>query len=114
MPWWVLPETIRAGAALQRLFPTQCSGVAERTAQAVDALLDGWLRAGWNGFAPQTRDAAGRAIPVIPALPDTDPGYHTNLPLIDVLDGFVPHRTLRRNPTINEHHSNDTWESADS
>lgn len=92
MPWWVLPETIRAGAALQRLFPTQCSGVAERTAQAVDALLDGWLRAGWNGFAPQTRDAAGRAIPVIPALPDTDPGYHTNLPLIDVLDNFPSHR----------------------
>ena len=36
-------------------------------------------------MAVQTRDAAGEVVSVIPATPDVDPGYHTNLSLIDAL-----------------------------
>ena len=36
-------------------------------------------------MAVQTRNSKGEAVAVIPATPDADPGYHTNLALIDAL-----------------------------
>ena len=40
---------------------------------------------GTHGFACQTCDKNGKVIQVIPAVPDADPLYHTNLALIDII-----------------------------
>ncbi len=83
MPWWSLPELIRAGMELIELFPDNSSGIKKRIELAADAFENGFLRAGSNCFACQTRDSAGKVVNVIPAVPDADPGYHTNLSLMD-------------------------------
>lgn len=85
MPWWSLPETMRAGAELLSLWPELCDGIEQRVAKAQAAFLDGFIAAGTHGFACQTRDKNGVAVNVIPAVPDADPGYHTNLSLLDYL-----------------------------
>ena len=84
MPWWNLPETVRAGAQLLRLYPgCQTAAIASRTGECMQAFMQGFLQK--NGFGCQTRDAEGKIIQVIPAVSDADPGYHTNLSLMDVL-----------------------------
>ncbi len=83
MPWWSLPETIRAGIELQDLFPNEAQGVEERIQLAWQAFSGRFLQK--NGFACQTRDEKGEIVNVIPALPDAYPGYHTNLSLLDCL-----------------------------
>lgn len=85
MPWWNLPETVRAGAQLTALYPDHelAGAIRERTQQAFDAFCDNFLME--NGFGCQTRSGEGKIINVIPAVSDADPGYHTNLSLIDVL-----------------------------
>lgn len=82
MPWWSLPETFRAGRELQVLYPefeTEIRPCLELCSEAFRLFRKG------NGFACQTRDENGKIVPVIPALPDADPGYHTNLSLMDCL-----------------------------
>ena len=82
MPWWSLPETIRA-AAENEIF---CSCDQSR-------IIDLCSAAFWNDFtckeqgyfAWQTRNKEGKPAAVIPASPDIDPGYHTNLSLIDTI-----------------------------
>ena len=85
MPWWSLPETMRAGAELAALYPERSAGIAGRVAAARRAFVDGFIAAGTHGFACQTRNCSGRPVAVVPAVPDADPGYHTNLALIDFL-----------------------------
>lgn len=85
MPWWSLPETLRAGAELLELYPDRAIGIAERMKLADRAFMTGFIAAGTHGFACQTRNAAGMPVKVIPAVPDADPGYHTNCSLIDVI-----------------------------
>ncbi len=82
MPWWSLPETVRAGMLLLKLWPDTPlrTGIAERTELAWNAFRNHYLMS--SGFACQTRSAAGEIIPVVPAVPDADPGYHTNLSLL--------------------------------
>ncbi len=41
-------------------------------------------------MAVQSRDAKGQSIATIPATPDADPGYHTGLSIIDVLNLIDP------------------------
>ena len=81
MPWWSLPETVRAGLELAALYPTHSQVLLPRTGMAFQAFTQGFLQA--NGFACQTRSASGDIIHVIPAVSDADPGYHTNLSLMD-------------------------------
>ena len=84
MPWWSLPESVRGGILISKLYPqTMQAGVLLRTGAAYQAFTQGFLQG--NGFGCQTRDAEGRVINVIPAVSDADPGYHTNLSLLDVL-----------------------------
>jgi hypothetical protein len=52
-----------------------------RTGAAFQAFTQGFLQP--NGFGCQTRSAQGNVINVIPAVSDADPGYHTNLSLMD-------------------------------
>ncbi len=86
MPWWSLPETIRAGMQLLKLYPEHSGGIKERVAIAQQAFFTGFVAAGTHGFACQTRDHKGIPVNVIPAVPDADPGYHTNCSFIDVLN----------------------------
>lgn len=86
MPWWPLPEAMRAAVLLLRLAPdhprrTELATAAAACAQA----LFGPFRSPIRGLFLQTRDSRGNPSPVIPATPDADPGYHTGLCLIDFI-----------------------------
>ena len=92
LPWWNLPETMRAAAELLVLAPD-----APERADVIDALVrcsNGFMSRFVNPrvhlMAYQMIDANGKPVDVIPATPDADPGYHTGLSLIDML------RALRR------------------
>lgn len=88
MPWWSLPETMRACALLLARHP----GAAERIGAAtlLDRCVDGFLTSYVNprvhGWARQTLGPDGTPVRVVPATPDADPGYHTGACLIQVLD----------------------------
>lgn len=90
MPWWSLPETMRASAACWAI------GTADEPRRALDifaachnSFLANYVRPDRHLFAVQTRHGrTGEVIDVIPATADADPGYHTGLSLIDVLDIF--------------------------
>ncbi len=81
MPWWSLPETVRAGLEMAALCPQMRQEILLRTGAAFQAFTQGFLQP--NGFGCQTRSAQGNVINVIPAVSDADPGYHTNLSLMD-------------------------------
>ena len=49
------------------------------------AFFDRYVRYDLFQMAIQTRNSQGKAVAVIPATPDADPGYHTNMSLIDAL-----------------------------
>lgn len=87
MPWWSLPEAMRAAALLLRLAPAHPRR-AELVAAAADCAraLFGPFRSPIAGLFLQTRDARGQPSPAIPATPDADPGYHTGLCLIDFIN----------------------------
>jgi hypothetical protein len=90
MPWWNLPETLRAAAELLLLCPD-----SDRKGELLKVLADCS-----NGFftrfvnprvhlmAYQTIGDDGKPREIIPATPDADPGYHTGLSIIDFLDCF--------------------------
>ncbi len=88
MPWWSLPEAMRAAALCWRIADTDfdrrmCLRILSL---CHNAFTKHFVRPNLHLMAYQTRSAAGQVIPVIPATADADPGYHTGLSLIDVLD----------------------------
>ncbi len=85
-PWWSLPESMRAAALLAELYPPAKEELQKRTALMTDAFFNNYISNGKYGFACQTCDVNGVPVDVIPAVPDADPLYHTNLPLIDALE----------------------------
>ena len=86
MPWWNLPETIRAAALC-------LVGATDERERA--ACLHIWrdchnafrlfTRTDLHLMAYQMRNADGDPVDAIPATSDADPGYHTGLSLIDVI-----------------------------
>lgn len=87
MPWWSLPETIRAAISCWAVSRSgeerrECLEVLRR---AHNAFTVHYVRPDLHLMAYQTRSAAGRPVPVIPATADADPGYHTGCSLLDVL-----------------------------
>ena len=88
MPWWSLPEAMRAA-----LFCWRVSGTDPDRRMCLrifslchNAFTKHFVRPDLHLMAYQTRSEAGEVVPVIPATADADPGYHTGLSLIDVLD----------------------------
>ena len=88
MPWWSLPETMRAALAC-------CEVAADDVERAEclrvyaachNAFVANFVRADRHLMAVQTVDEHGCAVDVIPATPDADPGYHTGLSLIDCME----------------------------
>ncbi len=85
MPWWSLPETMRAAV--------ECWNVDDNPGHKEDCLrilstchntfIDNYLKPELHFLAVQTRDSDGNVVSEIPATPDLDPGYHTGLSLLD-------------------------------
>jgi mannose/cellobiose epimerase-like protein (N-acyl-D-glucosamine 2-epimerase family) len=88
MPWWSLPETIRAALAAWRVAQSDASRQAclEILARAHNAFVTHYVRPQTHLMAVKVRDVRGEVLDVIPAYPDADPGYHTALSLMDALD----------------------------
>jgi hypothetical protein len=84
-PWWSLPEAIRAGVLLAKLYPAEATELSSRIEKMLNNFFTIFAAQGTHGFACQTCDKNGKVVQVIPAVPDADPLYHTNLALIDVI-----------------------------
>lgn len=82
MPWWSLPETIRAAAENEIFCNTDQSEIIRLCS---NALWEKFTVPEYGYFAWQTRDSRGIPSAAIPAVPDLDPGYHTNLALLDTI-----------------------------
>ena len=88
MPWWSLPETIRAAIECQTVvsddkLKNYCLGVLSK---CHNSFVTNYIRPEFNLMTVQTLSKDGRIVDVIPAVPDADPGYHTGLCLIDFLE----------------------------
>jgi mannose/cellobiose epimerase-like protein (N-acyl-D-glucosamine 2-epimerase family) len=87
MPWWSLPETMRAALAVARLPEGEVDQEALDIFNiSMDAFLHGYVSDGPYRLAVQTLDEKGKPVNFIPAVPAQDPGYHTALSLMDCAD----------------------------
>ncbi|MCX5777278.1 MAG: AGE family epimerase/isomerase [Candidatus Firestonebacteria bacterium] len=86
MPWWSLPESLRAAGLLLCLAPNhpRYQEIIAAAFACKEALF-GPFRSPVAGLFIQTRDAQGNPSTAIPATPDADPGYHTGLCFIDFI-----------------------------
>ena len=87
MPWWSLPETIRAAALCWREFTdAETQRVALQIwAACHNAFVEHFIRPDVHLMSIQTRSEDGSISDAIPATADADPGYHTGLSLLDVI-----------------------------
>jgi mannose/cellobiose epimerase-like protein (N-acyl-D-glucosamine 2-epimerase family) len=97
MPWWSLPETLRAALETARV-----SSGAERAAcmqiavSCSNLFLSHYVQPGAHLMAIQTLAPDGTITGSIPATPDADPGYHTGISFIDadgLLEGLLEEAT---------------------
>ena len=88
MPWWSLPETIRAAPAAWCVAENDESRQTclEILAQAHNAFVTHYVRPSIHLMAVKVRDGRGQVVDLMPSVPDADPGYHTALSLIDALE----------------------------
>jgi len=87
MPWWSLPETMRAAVEVCRVIADDRTGrFAEIARLCANAFAANYVRRDLHLMAYQTLDASGAPVAAVPGMPDADPGYHTGLSLIDCLD----------------------------
>ncbi len=85
MPWWPLPETMRAAIEAWHCRADAdevCLDIARRCS---NAFMRHYIRPDRWLLANQVIDEAGLPVARIPATPDADPGYHTGLCLLDCL-----------------------------
>ncbi len=87
LPWWSLPEAMRAAAACALLAPAlpekQCA-LADLN-HAFTAFTTNFIRPDLHNMAYQALDENAKPLNIVPATPDADPGYHTGLSLIDTI-----------------------------
>lgn len=96
MPWWSLPEAMRAIALVEDFYT---DGIWSEWGNrwfstCMNAFKKFYFEPSACEIAIQTIDSSGNAIPVIPATPDLDPGYHTGLSLISCYDVLAKHIPL--------------------
>jgi len=87
LPWWNLPETMRAAVFCKTICSTDedlvmCDGVFRA---CHNAFVEYFVRPDLHLMAYQTITKEGIPVDVIPATADADPGYHTGLSIIDVV-----------------------------
>jgi mannose/cellobiose epimerase-like protein (N-acyl-D-glucosamine 2-epimerase family) len=89
MPWWNLPETLRAAALCLKSAKSEQEKELYRKIMrtASNAYFQNYINT-HNGLFPfQTRSGTnGKVIPVAPAVPEGDPLYHSNLALLEMVD----------------------------
>jgi hypothetical protein len=87
MPWWSLPETIRAASEVLAFVPEdpRKGQILQILKDCADAYLNRYINPSVGCMAYQTRDAQGKVADIPPATPDADPCYHTGLSIIDFL-----------------------------
>lgn len=95
-PWWSSFEAARTFAELSLLARDEnekahCIG---RVAGYVEVIRNVYLRPSSVGIPVQTVSFEGDVVPVIPATPDIDAGYHTGMPLLDVAEIAGEHGAL--------------------
>ena len=88
MPWWNLPETMRA--ALLAALATTETGVREEClaiyAKCHNAYFRHYLNPDMMYFPYQTRcGRTGKVLNSVPAVPEGDPLYHSNLSFLEIL-----------------------------
>jgi mannose/cellobiose epimerase-like protein (N-acyl-D-glucosamine 2-epimerase family) len=88
MPWWSLPEAIRAALAAWRVAESDESRrtCLETLARSHNAFVTHYVRPRIHLMAVKVRDGSGQVVDSVPAYPDADPGYHTALSLMDALE----------------------------
>lgn len=87
MPWWPLPETLRAALGVCLVVPSdQRLAYVDIARRCSNAFFTYFVRPELGLMATQTLSAEGKPVNVVPATPDADPGYHTGLSIIDCLD----------------------------
>ncbi|MCK5114098.1 MAG: AGE family epimerase/isomerase [Phycisphaerae bacterium] len=90
MPWWSLPETMRAAMEAARVVPGQrIPQMGEILIECSNAFIAHYVRPELHLMAYQTIDENAEPVDEIPATPDADPGYHTGLCIIDAIDLFA-------------------------
>lgn len=88
MPWWSLPETIRAALRCLDIAQTptvkqQCLAILSK---CHNSFVLYYVQPERHLLVVQTRNKHGESVDVIPATPDYDPGYHTGICLIKSLE----------------------------
>jgi len=88
MPWWNLPEIMRAASELLLLMPTRegRKPLLQVIADCSNAFVSNFVNRDVYLMAYQTVGANGHPVDVIPLTSDLDPGYHTGLCIIDFLE----------------------------
>ncbi len=88
MPWWSVCETMRAIACVEKLQDNErWSEWSTKTFTSLFSTFSTcYLEQSECPVALQAIDAQGNGIETIPATPDLDPGYHTNLSFITCYD----------------------------
>ncbi len=89
MPWWNLPETMRAAVLAYEV--AEDGKLGEQCLEMLrichNAYFDHYLNRDNMLFAYQTiSGATGKVADKVPAVPEGDPLYHTNLALLEMLD----------------------------
>jgi hypothetical protein len=87
MPWWSLPEAVRAAAEAWASNPggASASDCLRVLSAAHNAFAEYYVRPDLHLMAYQTRSTTGEPVAVIPATADADPGYHTGASILDFL-----------------------------
>ncbi|AQQ69900.1 hypothetical protein SMSP2_00234 [Limihaloglobus sulfuriphilus] len=85
MPWWSLPETIRAALLCMNLPAGNNLGdeLENIFIKSHNAFINNYINSSKNLLAYQTIDENALPVNVIPAVPDLDPNYHTGLSLLE-------------------------------
>lgn len=94
MPWWCLPETMRAAALLIAMDPDSTWRKRLETViiRCSNAFAGNYINDQVHMMAYSNRTADGKAASEISITPDADPGYHTGLSIIDMLRVIGKHR----------------------
>ncbi len=88
MPWWNLPETMRAGyfAALSTPDEALRRQCLEAAAKCHAAYFGHYLNPNLMGFPYQTRSGlTGEVLDAALAIPEGDPLYHANLAFLEII-----------------------------
>jgi Neutral/alkaline non-lysosomal ceramidase, N-terminal len=87
-PWWSSFEAVRTFAEASNACPDEDTArhYENIAGEYLEAAVRLYITPACEGIPVQTVDAEGRFLPIIPATPDIDPGFHTGLPLLDAYE----------------------------